>query len=67
MASGDTLPRKSRVKAISAGFLHLNSDQVIKLIEKYHASYFLTEVEHHLDLEIVYSQAPYVLYARPTS
>ena len=63
----DEFERIKTVKAISEGFSHLSTDRVTKLMEKYHASYFLTEVEHHLDLEIVHSQAPYVLYARPKS
>ncbi|MGF1541313.1 MAG: DUF6798 domain-containing protein [Pleurocapsa sp.] len=55
------------VKAISSGFSHLNGDRVTQLMEKYHASYFLTEQEHHLDLEIAHTQPPYILYARPKS
>ena len=41
--------------------------QTKKSIVEYNASYFLTDVEHHLDLEIVHSQPPYVLYARSKS
>ena len=61
----EPLDQIKTVKAISAGFSHLNRDRVIKLMEKYHASYFLTEEQHHLDLEIVHRQSPYVLYAFP--
>jgi hypothetical protein len=53
------------VKAISTGFSHLNRDRVMQLMEKYHASYFLTEREHDLDLEIAHAQPPYILYTRP--
>ncbi len=50
------------VKAISAGFSHLNTSQVKQLMTKYQSNYFLTDESHHLDLPVVHIQAPYILY-----
>ncbi len=63
----EPLDQIKTVKAISAGFSHLDRDRVTQLMKKYHASYFLTEEEHHLDLEIVHAESPYILYAQPKS
>lgn len=63
----EPLDQIKTVKAISEGFSNLKSDRVLKLMEKYHANYFLTDVKHHLDLEIVHSQPPYILYGRSKS
>ncbi len=61
----EELDQRKTVKAISAGFSHLNTSQVKKLMTKYKSSYFLTDRTHHLDLPIVHTQTPYILYGRP--
>ena len=61
----EELEQRKTVKAISAGFSLLNTAQVKQLMTQYKSNYFLTEVDHHLDLPIVHTQAPYILYGRP--
>ena len=61
----EKLEQRKTVKAISAGFSHLNTTQVKQLMTKYKSNYFLTDVGHHLDLPIVHTQTPYILYGRP--
>ncbi|MCC0177989.1 hypothetical protein I4641_13475 [Waterburya agarophytonicola K14] len=58
----EKLDQVKTVKAISAGFSALNTSQVLKLMKKYQCEYFLTEIEHQLELPIVHIQAPYILY-----
>ncbi|HHP7231838.1 MAG TPA: DUF6798 domain-containing protein [Xenococcaceae cyanobacterium] len=59
------LNQRKTVKAISAGFSHLNTAQVRQLMMKYQANYFLTDESHHLDLPIIHVQTPYILYGNP--
>jgi hypothetical protein len=60
----EQLDQRKTVKAISAGFSHLNTSQVQELMTKYKSNYFLTDRSHHLDLPIVHTQAAYILYGR---
>lgn len=60
----EELDQRKTVKAISAGFSHLNTSQVQNLMTKYKSNYFLTDRSHHLDLPIVHTQAAYILYGR---
>jgi hypothetical protein len=62
----EKLDQRKTVKAISAGFSHLNTSQVQELMTKYKSDYFLTDRSHHLDLPIVHTQAAYILYERAT-
>lgn len=58
----EKLDQRKTVKAISAAFSNLTTAQVTQLMYKYQSNYFLTDESHHLDLPIVHTQAPYVLY-----
>ncbi|MGL5835033.1 MAG: DUF6798 domain-containing protein [Waterburya sp.] len=58
----EELDQRKTVKAISAGFSHLNTAQVQNLMTKYKSHYFLTDSSHYLDLPIVHTQAEYILY-----
>ncbi|MEL6930502.1 MAG: DUF6798 domain-containing protein, partial [Cyanobacteria bacterium J06600_6] len=60
----EELDQIKTVKAISAGFVALDTSQVKGLMSKYKSEYFLTEQKHHLELPIVHIQSPYVLYQR---
>ena len=60
----EELDQVKTVKAISAGFSSLNTSQVQELMNKYQSDYFLTEIDHNLDLPIARIQAPYILYKR---
>ena len=61
----EELDQRKTVKAISAGFSHLTTAQVKKLMSKYQSNYFLTDESPDLDLPIVHTQTPYVLYGLP--
>ncbi len=58
----EPLDQRKTVKAISNGFSHLNTEQVKKLMTKYQSDYFLTEESQNLNLPVVHTQTPYVLY-----
>jgi hypothetical protein len=60
----EELDQRKTVKAISAGFSRLNTSQVQQLMTKYESNYFLTNESHHLNLPIVHTQTPYILYGR---
>ena len=52
------------MQVLSTGFEQLNTSQAEALMNKYHASYFLTNLEHDLNLEVAYRCDPYILYAK---
>ena len=58
----EKLEQIKTVKAISQGFSSLNTSEVKELMSKYKSRYFLTDKSHRLDLPIVRTQAPYILY-----
>lgn len=60
----EKLKQVKTVKAISAGFSHLDTTQVQALMTKYQSNYFLTESGHNLNLPIVHTQLPYILYQK---
>jgi hypothetical protein len=58
------LDQVKTVKTISAGFSELNTSQVKALMDKYQSNYFLGDLKQNLDLRVVHTQTPYVLYSR---
>ena len=63
LKSGSVSKQKTR-KVLANGYAHLTVAQVETLMTKYKANYFLTNVAHHLDLEIAHRQSPYILYVK---
>ncbi len=61
------LNKRELMQFISDGFEDLSTDQAKALMSKYHSQYFLTTVKHHLELEVAYRYAPYILYYRAIS
>ena len=61
----DKLDQRKTVNAISKGFSQLNTVQVKQLMSKYQSNYFLTDESPNLDLPIVHTQKPYILYGLP--
>jgi cell division protein FtsL len=49
---------------LTSGYNNLTTSQVEALMNKYHANYFLTKVEHNLDFPIAHRQEPYILYIK---
>ncbi len=75
--SGDVSPWPSRTaknrgkgkisRALTAGYNSLKTNQAQTLMDKYRADYFVTRVEHQLDLPIAYRNSLYVLYGKTPS
>jgi hypothetical protein len=63
VSEGKVSKRKT-MRILSDGFEHLTKVQAEELMSKYQANYFLTNVNHPLDLKTVYRYDPYVLYKR---
>lgn len=51
-------------KLLTEGYNNLTTDRAKALLEKYHASYFVTHIQHRLDLPVAYRNKSYVLYAK---
>ena len=63
-AVGTRDPRKEIRRALTNGYNHLTTTQADALMSKYQSTYFMTRIEHHLDLPTVYHNSRYVLYSR---
>lgn len=64
-ATTRTKNSKREIKqALIAGYNHLTTTQVDALMTKYRATYFMTRIEHQLDLPSAYHNSRYVLYSR---
>ena len=50
------------LQVLNAGFEQLSTSQAEALMNKYHASYFLTDSKHSLNLKVAYRYDPYILY-----
>lgn len=50
---------------LTEGYNRLTAAQVLALMERYDAPYFVTIRKHRLDLPVVYRNSDYVLYAKP--
>lgn len=61
LANGD-LDKEKTEKILANGYNNLTTAQAETLMAKYDASYFLTNITHPLDFEIVYRKDPYILY-----
>lgn len=59
--------REQIQKQFTTGYNHLTTAQVQNLMSKYGADYFVTRVDHQLDLPIAYWNALYTLYRFPYS
>jgi hypothetical protein len=53
---------KTLVDILSEGYENLNTQEALVLMQKYHAGYFLTDIQHPLDLPIAHRYDPYLLY-----
>ncbi|WP_445632822.1 DUF6798 domain-containing protein [Nostoc sp. DSM 114161] len=51
-------------KLLTQGYNNLTTDQAKALMVKYDASYFVTRIQHQLDLPIAYRNKSYVLYKK---
>lgn len=51
-------------QALTTGYNHLTTVQVDGLMTKYRATYFMTRIEHQLDLPMAYHNSRYVIYSR---
>lgn len=51
-------------KLLTEGYNNLTTDQAKALMVKYDATYFVTRIQHQLDLPIVYRNKSYVLYKK---
>ncbi len=58
------LPRGEFENALTNGYNHLTTTQVEELMVKYRADYFVTRIEHHLELPITYRNSLYILYGK---
>ncbi len=56
---------KTLVDILAEGYENLNTKQALALMQQYHAGYFLTDTEHHLDLPVAHRYDPYLLYVAP--
>jgi hypothetical protein len=56
--------KSNTIQILSTGFEQLSTSQAVALMNKYRASYFLTKVNHHLNLEVAYRYDPYILYVK---
>lgn len=63
-AVGTRNPRKEIRRALTNGYNHLTTTQADALMSKYKSTYFMTRIEHHLDLPTAYHNSRYVLYSR---
>ena len=52
---------------LSEGYDRLTTAQVVKLMNKYQASFFVTNNKHQLKLPIAYRNSSYILYRHPVS
>ncbi|MCU0533340.1 MAG: hypothetical protein MUD14_05530 [Hydrococcus sp. Prado102] len=52
---------------LSEGYDRLTTTQVVKLMNKYQASFFVTNNKHQLKLPIAYRNSSYILYRQPVS
>jgi hypothetical protein len=52
-------------KQLSDGYNRLTTAQAVAIMNKYQADYFVTGVEHRLDLPVAYRNQSYVLYKKP--
>jgi hypothetical protein len=59
--------RKEMKQALTNGYNHLTTAQADALMTKYRAAYFMTGVEHQLNLPSLYHNSRYVLYGRKIS
>lgn len=51
-------------RQLSTGYNHLTTAQAKNLMSKYGADYFVTRIDHQLDLPVAYRNALYILYAK---
>ncbi|BAY79083.1 hypothetical protein NIES25_55650 (plasmid) [Nostoc linckia NIES-25] len=51
-------------KLLTQGYNNLTTEQAKALMDKYDASYFVTRIQHQLDLPIAYRNKSYVLYKK---
>lgn len=51
-------------RSLTNGYNHLTTTQADALMTKYQATYFITGIEHQLDLPRAYHNSRYVLYSR---
>lgn len=57
---------KAEIKnKLTTGYNHLTTAQAETLMVKYRADYFVTRIEHQLDLPIAYRNSLYILYKKP--
>ncbi|MEO1401708.1 MAG: DUF6798 domain-containing protein [Cyanobacteria bacterium J06635_1] len=54
--------KKQIRQALNKAFFGLKTSDAIALLDKYQASYFLTQTGHHLDLPIAHHNNSYILY-----
>ena len=59
---GGKVNKRETMQVLSTGFEQLSTSQAEALMNKYCASFFLTNVKHHLNLEVAYRYDPYILY-----
>ena len=59
---GGLVNKRETMQVLSAGFVQLSTSQAEALMNKYCASFFLTNVKHNLNLEVAYRYDPYILY-----
>ncbi len=60
---GERIKSSQVREKLTEGYNHLTTNQVRTLMGKYQANYFVTRVEHRLDLPVAYQNSQYVLYA----
>ena len=65
--ASETINKQKTKEVLANGYDHLTVAQVENLMTKYKANYFLTNVTHHLELEIAHRQSPYILYVKSFS
>lgn len=58
--------RKEIKQALTTGYNHLTTAQADALMAKYQATYFMSRVEHQLELPNIYHNSRYVLYSKKT-
>ena len=59
---GGKVNKRETIQVLSAGFEQLSTSQAEALMNKYGASFFLTNVKNHLNFEVAYRYDPYILY-----